>query len=404
MSSGFALPSQSQPTRPVILQATALSDRLHACFATLDDPRVERTRLHLLADILTIAILSILAGGEGWEDMRLYGISKHAWLSTFLALPNGIPSADTFRRVFERLDPKQFEQCFERWVKQLIEDLKLRLIAIDGKCVKGSYDREAGTSALHLVSAWASEHRLVLAQAKVQDKSNEITAIPVLLELLDLSGCIVTLDAMGTQKSIARQIHEAHADYILSLKLNHPTLFQQVEQGFQQARSAGTLPAPCEHTTETGHHRIETRTVWVLPVSAFASLYQVDEWAGLQSIVMVERTRRLWNKTTHEVQFYLSSLPSETLQIATAIRQHWGIENGLHWSLDVTFGEDVSRVRSLHAPHNLSLLRRFAVNALNRVEGKQSLRQKSKRAAMDDNFMLRVLAAALPDPSENPDP
>jgi predicted transposase YbfD/YdcC len=238
----------------------------------------------------------------------------------------------------------------------------------------------------------------------VQDKSNEITAIPALLELLDLSGCIITLDAMGTQKSIARQIHDAGADYILSLKANHPTLFQQVEQWFQHAHSQGTLPTPQEHTTETGHHRIETRTVWTLPLSAFAALHQADEWAGLRSIVVVERTRRLWNKTTHEVQFYLSSLPPERPQIATAIREHWGIENGLHWTLDVTFAEDACRVRSLHAPHNLSLLRRFALNALNRVPGKQSLRQKSKRAAMDDTFMLRVLAAAFPDPCENANP
>lgn len=322
MSSGFAHRAQPQSTRPVIVQATALSAGLQACFATLKDPRV------------------------------------------------------------------------------------------DGKSANGSYDRESGTSALHVVSAWASEHRLVLAQAKVQDKSNEITAIPALLEVLDLSGCIVTRDAMGTQKSIARQIHAAGADYILSLKSNHPTLFQQVEQWFQAARSEGTLPPPREHTTETGHHRIETRTVWILPVSAFATLNQADEWAGLQSVVMVERTRRLWNKTTHEVQFYLSSLPPESPPIATAIRQHWGIENGLHWTLDVTFGVrvaalkelDACRVRSLHAPHNLSLLRRFAINTLNRIAGKQSLRQKSKRAAMDDSFMLRVLAAALPNPSENASP
>lgn len=243
-----------------------------------------------------------------------------------------------------------------------------------------------------------------MAQAKVQDKSNEITAIPVLLELLDLSGCLVTLDAMGTQKSIARQIHEAGADYIFSLKSNHPTLFQQVEQWFQRAHSAGTLPTSREHTTETGHHRIETRTVWTLPLSAFATLHPAGEWAGLQSVVLVERTRRLWNKTTHEVQFYLSSLPPESLQIAPAVRQHWGIENGLHWVLDVTFGEDACRVRSLHAPHNLSLLRRFAVNALNRVAGQQSLRQKSKRAAMDDGFTLRILAAAFPNPTDNSNP
>jgi predicted transposase YbfD/YdcC len=401
MSLGFTPPAPPASTRPVILQAAALSERLRACFASLKDPRVERTRLHLLSDVVTIAILSVLAGGEGWEDMELYGVSKQAWLETFLALPHGIPSADTFRRVFERVNPKQFEHCFEQWVHQLVRELGVRLIAVDGKSSRGAYDREAGTSALHLVSAWASEHRLVLAQTKVQDKSNEITAIPALLELLDLSGCIVTLDAMGTQKSIAHQIHAAGADYILSLKSNHPTLFQQVNGWFQGAQAENALPTPTSHTTETGHHRIDTRTVWTIRVQQFAALHQAEEWSGLQTIVVVERTRRLWNKTTHEVQFYLTSLPPQSPQIATAIRQHWGIENSLHWVLDVTFNEDASRVRSLHAPHNLSLLRRFALNALHQVPGKRSLKQKSKRAAMDDTFMLQVLAAALPDTNED---
>jgi predicted transposase YbfD/YdcC len=402
MSSGFAQSPQSQTPRPSILPAAALTQRLQDCFATIVDPRVERTRLHLLSDILTIAILSVIAGGTGWEDMELYGESKQPWLSTFLSLPNGIPSADTFRRVLERIHPQQFEQCFQRWVHQLVGELGIQVIAIDGKTAKGSYDREAGCRALHLVSAWTSEHRLVLAQAKVQDKSNEITAIPALLELLDIKGCIVTLDAMGTQKSIAQQIHSAGADYILSLKANHPTLYQQVQQEFQTAQAADRLPPLTEHTTESGHHRIEIRKVWSLPLHSFPALHQAQEWSGLQTIVAVERIRQLWNKTTHEIQFYLSSLPPESPRIAAAIRQHWGIENTLHWTLDVTFAEDDCRIRSLHAPQNMALLRRFALNSLNReATGKQSLRQKSKRAAMDDLFMLRVLTAALPDPFEN---
>lgn len=202
MSKGFTPPPPPLTVRPTILEAPALSQRLQNCLASMADPRVERTRLHQLSDILTIAILSVIAGGNGWEDMEVYGISKAAWLSTFLALPNGIPSPDTFRRVFERIDAKQFEHCFEQWVTQLVDDLGIQVIAIDGKSVKGSYEREAGKKALHLVSAWATEHRLVLAQTKVQDKSNEITAIPALLELLDIQGGIVTLDAMGTQKTL----------------------------------------------------------------------------------------------------------------------------------------------------------------------------------------------------------
>lgn len=404
MSKGFSPSGSSSPKRANRLDATTLSQRLKTCFETIDDPRVERTRLHQLTDILTIAVLSVIAGGNGWEDMELYGTSKHAWLSTFLALPHGIPSADTFRRVFERIDHQQFEQCFEQWVNQLVGELGIQVIAIDGKGVNRSYDRETGTKALHLVSAWATEHRLVLAQTKVQDKSNEISAIPALLELLDIQGCIVTLDAMGAQKQIARQIHGAGADYIFTLKGNHPTLLQQVEDWFKTAAADGRLPAPSHHTTETGHHRIETRLVWSLPIALLPSLHQVDEWVALQTIVVVERTRHLWNKTTHDVHFYLSSLPSDSPKIAPAIRQHWGIENSLHWTLDVTFAEDDCRVRSLHAPHNLALLRRFALNTLNQENtSKRSLKQKSKRAAMDDHYMLTVLAAALPGSPAKPE-
>lgn len=382
-----------------------MSQRLKDCFERIDDPRVERTRLHQLSDILTIAVLSVIAGGNGWEDMELYGISKQSWLSTFLALPNGIPSADTFRRVFERIHHNQFEYCFEQWVKQLVGELGVQVVAIDGKGVNGSYDRESGNKALHLVSAWASEHRLVLAQTKVQDKSNEISAIPALLELLDIQGCIVTLDAMGTQKQIARQIQAAGAEYILALKANHPTMLQQVEHWFTTAASEARLPEPIQHTTEAAHHRTEIRKLWSLPVTLFPSLHEVDAWTGLATIVVVERTRHLWHQTTHEIQFYLTSLPSDSPRIAPAIRQHWGIENSVHWTLDVTFAEDDCRVRSLHAPHNLALLRRFALNALNReTTGKRSLKQKSKRAAMDDHYMLSVLAAALPDAPTKPQP
>jgi predicted transposase YbfD/YdcC len=366
MAKGFVSNSDPKIVRPTSVKTDELSHRLKDCFASIQDPRVERTRLHQLPDILTIAILSVIAGGKGWEDMELYRVSKQAWLSTFLALPNGIPSEDTFRRVFERIDPKQFEQCFEQWVKQLVCQLGIQVVAIDGKTAKGSYDREAGSKALQLVSAWATQHRLVLAQTKVQDKSNEITAIPALLELLDIAGCIVTLDAMETQKYIAQQIQAAQADYILSLKANHPTLFQQVEAWWKQARNEDNLPL--SHTTEGGHHRTEVRKVSAVSIDQIPALDQADDWVGLQTIVVVERTRHLWNKTTHQLQFYLSSLPPDSPRIAPAIRQHWGIENALHWTLDVTFAEDDCRVRSLHAPHNLALLRRFAVNALNRED------------------------------------
>jgi predicted transposase YbfD/YdcC len=397
--------SPSTAERSILLDAPTLRQRLQDCFAIIQDPRKEQTKLHQLSDILTIAILSMIAGGQGWEDMEVYGESKHTWLSTFLALPNGIPSADTFRRLFERIPPQQFEQCFEQWVKLLVEDLGVNLIAIDGKGVNGSYDRSIGRKALHLVSAWASEHRLVLAQVKVQNKSNEITAVPALLELLDLKGAIVTLDAMGTQKQIASQIHTAQADYVLTLKANHPTLFQQVEQWFKEAREQGTLPPSMSHTTEAGHHRIDTRQGWAIALDQLSPLHQSEEWLGLQSIVIVERTRQLWNKTTHEIQFYLSSLTADDPRSIPVIRQHWSTENSQHWVLDVTFGEDDCRVRTLHAPHNLALIRRFALNALNReTSSKRSLKQKSKQAAMNDAYMLTVLAAALPESNPNLEP
>ena len=390
---------------------TDLAQSLHNCLELIQDHRSKRTLLHQLSDILIIAVLSVIAGGNGWEDMELYGLSKYDWLSTFLELPNGIPSPDTFRRVFEKIRPDEFERCFELWVQDVLDDLFPRLIAIDGKEIRGSYDREAGTKLVHLVSAWSSESQLVLAQTKVSSKSNEITAIPILLDVLDIEGSIITIDAMGTQKKIAAKIHQANGDYILSLKANHPTLFQDVNTWFDSQQTANILPLPIKHTTEAGHHRIEvrkrafrgklppktSRKYWAFSLSQLPPLHESSQWAGFQTVIAVERIRHLRTKTTQEIQFYLSSLSSRSSQIPRAIRQHWGIENSLHWVLDVTFNEDACRVRSLHAPHNLALVRRFALNILNCEQTfKGSLKQKSKQAAMDNRYMLTLLASAFP--------
>ena len=376
---------------------TDLAQSLHDCLALIQDHRSTRTLLHQLSDILTIAVLSVIAGGNGWEDMELYGLSKYNWLSTFLELPNGIPSPDTFRRVFEKIRPDEFERCFEIWVLQILNDFFPQLIAIDGKEARGSYDREAGTKSVHLVSAWSSESQLVLAQTKVSSKSNEITAIPILLDVLDIEGAIITIDAMGTQKKIADKIYQANGDYILSLKANHPTLFQDVKAWFDSQQTANILPLPLEHTTEAGHHRIEIRKYWAFSLSQLPPLHESSQWSGFQTVIAVERIRHLRTKTTHEIQFYLSSLSNDSSQIPRAIRQHWGVENSLHWVLDVTFNEDACRVRSLHAPHNLALVRRFALNILNCEHTfKGSLKQKSKRAAMDNRYMLTLLASAFP--------
>jgi predicted transposase YbfD/YdcC len=298
------------------------------------------------------------------------------------------------------------EASFEAWVRTLVTDLGVQVVAIDGKKLRGSYDRNNQKDSLYLVSAWAADHRLVLGQTKVRDKSNEITAVPALLELLDISGCIVTLDAMGTQTAIAAKIREANADYILCLKGNHPTLFNQVETWFKTERTENRLPKSAEHTVESGHHRIEKRQIWTIPISAMPALHKSGDWAGLQTIVIVERTRQLWNKTTHEIQFYLTSLASDNPRIGGAIRQHWGIENSQHWVLDVTFGEDACRIRSLHGPQNMAILRRFALNALNRESSgkKRSLAQKTKLAAMSDDYMVKVLVAALPELSQSSSP
>ena len=346
-----------------------------------------------------IAILATIGGATGWEDIETYGESHEVWLRTFLELPHGIPHADTYRRVFERIVPSALEQCFQQWIEQIVSTAGAQVIPIDGKTVKGSYDRNKQQSSLHLVSAWASEHRILLAQVKVESKTNEIKAIPALLNLLDISGCVITIDAMGTQHEIAKQIVAKGADYVLCLKANHPTLWAEVKAWFEAAEAIAF--AGIEHSgdnrVESGHHRRETRRVWAVPVSVMGSLHQIGQWANLQTMVMVKRVRRLWNKTTRETMFYMSSLPCDAQRIGRAIRIHWGIENQLHWVLDVTFGEDVSRIRTAHAPQNMALLRRLAISILNQETSKQrSIRQKAKRAAMSPDYMLEVLVADTP--------
>lgn len=386
-------------TLPMAVDAETVQQQWLNQFSELDDPRGTQGVEHPFLSIVMIAILATIGGATGWEDIETYADSHESWLGTFLALPNGVPHADTYRRLFERIEPRSLERCFLGWVEQLIKVTGAKVIPIDGKTVKGSYDRTKKQSSLHLVSAWASEHRLLLGQVKVEKKTNEITAIPALLELLDISGCIITIDAMGTQHEIARQIVAKGADYVLCLKANHPILRAEVKAWFEQANAQGfeDIEHSYDQRVEAGHHRREHRQLWAVPLSVMGPLHKVSQWAGLQSIVMVKRVRRLWNKTTCEVMFYLSSLPCDAVLLGRAIRAHWGIENQLHWVLDVTFGEDASRIRTGHSPENFALLRRMAVSILNReTSKKRSLRQKGKRAAMSPDYMLAVLAAALP--------
>jgi predicted transposase YbfD/YdcC len=405
MSQGFETKSadglqnaRSQRKLKEIEDISSIQQSLVEHFGDIKDPRVDRTKKHQLQDILVIAILAIIAGAQGWEDIENYGISKQQWLEEFLVLPNGIPSDDTFRRVFEFIDPEALNRCFLQWVETLVGSMGGEIIPIDGKTIRGSYDRNHGQSALHVISAWASEQRLVLAQVKVEDKSNEITAIPALLELLDITGAIITIDAMGTQTEIAKQIIDKKANYVLALKANHPTLYSQIQQWFEteKANNFRGVDVSYDKRIEKAHHRTEIREVWTVPVAAIGQLYQPKVWAGLQSLVMVVRVRHLWNKTTREVQFYLTSLHSDAQLIGRAIRKHWGIENEAHWTLDCTFAEDACRIRSFHSPRNFALLRRFALNALNFEKTyKRSLRQKMKRTAMDNNYMIQVLGCFL---------
>lgn len=398
MGLGFAaVKSQKEkpPTkRPFITPIDEIQSNLSSYFDEIRDPRVPRTKKHLLKDILVIAILAVIAGAEGWEDIENYGQAKQKWLEEFLELPYGIPSDDTFRRVFERIEPSALENSLGKWVEQLIPSLNQEIVPIDGKSLRGSYDRNQGIKALHLVTAWAAQHCLTLGQIKVEDHSNEITAIPGLLELIEIKGAIVTIDAMGTQTEIVRLIQEKKADYVLALKSNHPTLYSQVKNWFDAAIASNFegLKVSQDHRVEKGHHRREKRSVWAVSLAEFGGLYKQEQWLGLQSIVMIERTRHLWNKITHEVQFYLSSLQANAQVLGNIIRTHWGIENQVHWTLDVTFNEDKSRIRSGNAPRNFALLRRMALNALSLEKTlPRSLRQKSKRAAMNNDYMMTVL-------------
>lgn len=377
-------------------EAKILKQSVLKHFQALEDPRAERGQNHSLVSLVTIAILATLAGADSFVAIERYGKAKQSWLETFLELPYGIPSHDTFGRVMAMLSPEDLEARFLAWVSGISEKLGLKLVHIDGKTVRGSYDREGQLQALHSVSAWSSEHGLVLGQQKVDGKSNEITAVPLLLNLLNLKGTIVTLDAMGTQIAIAQQIKQAGGDYVLALKGNQGNLHAAVEQWFAQAEQQGWqgIEYQFTETIDSGHHRTERRQVWAVPVTQLPPLPRQSQWLGLTTVVRVRSTRHLWNKTTTEVRFFLSSLAADAVLHVRVIRSHWSIENSLHWVLDVTFNEDASRIRQGYAAQNMALLRRLSVNLLKRESSKMSLKMKRYTAALDNNFLLKILAAS----------
>jgi predicted transposase YbfD/YdcC len=358
----------------------------------LTDPRMERTKRHSLLNLIILAVCATLGNADGWADIERFGRTKLDFFRTFLDLPEGIPSHDTFGRVFARLDPAALMACIQQWLDALGTAVAGEIVAIDGKTLRGSFDRAAGKNPLHLVSAWACDARLTLGQVAVDAKSNEITAIPLLLELLDLKGCIVTIDAMGCQKEIADAIQAREADYVLAVKENQPKLHQAIHEAFlAHAEQDFTDPSLKRlKTVERSHGRDETREYFIAGVPP--ALAEEGLWAGVQSIGMVQRTRVVGGVETDELVYYLSSLPPKVRQFARAVRSHWGIENRLHWTLDVIFAEDGSRARKDHSPLNLSMLRRLVLAILQKDTSlKDSLRGKRLRAGWDETVLLTIL-------------
>lgn len=357
----------------------------------LPDPRIERSKDHELTDLLAIAVCTLLAGGESFYDMEDFGRARKDWLQTFLRLPNGIPSHDTFNRLFQALDPAAFADTFAQWTQTLRQRLAREVVALDGKAARRA--TAAGQSPRHLVSAWATENGLTLGQLQVTEKSNEITVVPALLRQLELAGCIVTADALHCQKNIAKEITEADADYVLALKGNQGTVHDEVRTYLADAIARQDPALATLTQVDKGHGRLETRRYWQSDqLGWFADR---KKWAGLRSVGVVEATRQVGDKTTVERRYYLSSLPKDVAQLVKAVRGHWAVENSLHWVLDVVFGEDQSRARTGHAVANLGLLRRLALNLLRRDKTcKRGAKGKQLNAALKPDYLLRLLTAS----------
>jgi predicted transposase YbfD/YdcC len=361
-------------------------------FGELADPRIDRHKEHKLIDILVIAICAILCGANDWVAVETFGKAKRAWFARFLDLAHGIPSHDTVGRVFAVLSPEALQACFLRWIQAVAQVTEGQVVAIDGKTLRRSYDRRSAKAAIHMVSAWATHNRVVLGQLRTEEKSNEITAIPELLNVLDVRGCIVTIDAMGCQKAIAEQIVEQEAEYVLALKQNHETLYAAVVQQFEAARhttsEASTLQP--DETEEQRHGRGEIRRHWTL--AAPLDLVQKEAWAQLRCLGMVESERHLQGAVTIEQRYYLASIPNDVQLFAHAVRAHWGIENCVHWVLDVAFREDESRVRLGHAPENLAVLRHIALNLLRQdTRTKLGIHNKRLKAGWDDAYLANLV-------------
>jgi predicted transposase YbfD/YdcC len=373
---------------------------LCAAFTALLDPRSGPALRHRLLDIVTIAVLAVLCGADSWVDVALFGRSKEAWLRTFLDLPHGIPSHDTFGRVFAALDPAAFEACFVTWVRAAVAEAETDPdadagLALDGKTLRRSHDRTRGRGPLHLVSAWATDHGLVLGQVAVADHANELEALPVVLDAVDLVGAVVTIDAIGCQRDVADQIIARGGDYVLALKDNQPTLRELVADHFALVATGGPdgLAHDIQTTRDKNHGRHEQRRCCVTDDPAVLAWLDPEQaWPGLRSVAAVTGDRRVGATTTTEIRFYLSSLPADARRIATAVRRHWRIENQLHWTLDVAFREDECRIRMGHAAENFAVLRRIALNLLRQDQTvKAGLKAKRLTAGWDEAYLRHLL-------------
>lgn len=361
-------------------------------FKDIEDPRIERCKLHQLIDILVIAICAVICGAETWKEMEEFGKSKQEWLESILELRNGIPSTDTFRRVISRIKPAEFQERFLKWIEIIKENINKEVIAIDGKTLRRSHNKKLGQTAIHIVSAWANSNKLVIGQVKTEEKSNEITAIPELLQILEITGCIVTIDAMGCQKEIAKKIIEQEADYCLALKANHEKMYGEVQDFFQKEIKENLKEKEIDYyqTIDKGHGRLESRKYWVTSDIDWVS--QKKEWKNLASVVCVESTRTIDDNTSVEFRYYISSLPADAKLLAYAVRSHWGVENSLHWVLDVAFREDSSRIRKDFGAENFAILRHISLNLLKHEASlKIGIKSKRLKAGWDLNYLLKVL-------------
>ncbi len=364
-------------------------------FDDLDDPGVERTRRHNLVDIIAIAICATICGADSWVHIELFGRSKLEWFQTFLELPGGIPSHDTLGDVFARLDPVQLQNCFVSWTQAIAELLPGEVVAIDGKTARRSYDGAGNKGAIHMVSAWATQNALTLGQVKTEEKSNEITAIPQLLEMLDLHGCIVTIDAMGCQREIAEKITEGGANYVLAVKENQGQRYEGIRDRFEGAEELGFDGVPYDYTQtlDKGHGRVERRECWVITeADCLDYINPQGQWPQPKAAVRVVGHRQTGAGGISQPRYYSSSRAAPAEQQLAAVRSHWSIENSPHWTLDVTFREDQCRVRKDHGPQNLATLRQIGHNLLkNEHTPKVGIQGKRLNAGWDEDYLLRVL-------------